>query len=198
MLDCHISAGEAQTPSSCASSSGARCPAGGSGRVTIGSACARTALLVPMLHRGPGVGVLAAIDRGASNVPLFTDADEKPLKTRHDGRERRDDRANEPPPAAPAAAATVQQRHAHGRREGSSRPSQECRTWLQRRRSTQTRTRNEVAIREAIDGSGGGSKVLRSLQAPVPRRSTALLGERVVEPRDDELQRLASTSCLDR
>lgn len=41
---------------------------------------ARTALLVPLLHRGEALGVLAAFDRGAERAP-FTPSDEQLLRT---------------------------------------------------------------------------------------------------------------------
>ena len=40
----------------------------------------RTALIVPMIHRGHGVGVLVAVDRGSEQDP-FSDADEDLLLT---------------------------------------------------------------------------------------------------------------------
>ena len=46
----------------------------------LGVADARNALLVPMLHRGAGVGVLAAFDRG-EEAAAFSDADEHLLHT---------------------------------------------------------------------------------------------------------------------
>lgn len=46
----------------------------------LGVPDARTALLVPMLHHGAGVGVLAAFDRG-KNGEAFTGADEQLLRT---------------------------------------------------------------------------------------------------------------------
>jgi signal transduction histidine kinase len=46
----------------------------------LGVADARTALLVPMLHHGSGVGVLAAFDRGEQG-DAFTPADEQLLRT---------------------------------------------------------------------------------------------------------------------
>ena len=46
----------------------------------LGVADARNALLVPMLHRGAGVGVLAAFDRG-DDAAAFSDADEHLLHT---------------------------------------------------------------------------------------------------------------------
>jgi signal transduction histidine kinase len=46
----------------------------------LGVADAHTALLVPMLHRGQGVGVMAAFDRGDGGAP-FTATDERLLYT---------------------------------------------------------------------------------------------------------------------
>ncbi len=46
----------------------------------LGVADAQTALLVPMLHRGAGIGVLATFDRGEGGDP-FTEADEQLLQT---------------------------------------------------------------------------------------------------------------------
>jgi signal transduction histidine kinase len=46
----------------------------------FGVADAQTALLVPMLHRGVGVGVLAAFDRGQDSE-VFTEEDEQMLRT---------------------------------------------------------------------------------------------------------------------
>jgi signal transduction histidine kinase len=46
----------------------------------LGVSDAHTALLVPMLHRGAGVGVLAAFDRGSEGA-AFSDADEQLLQT---------------------------------------------------------------------------------------------------------------------
>ncbi len=46
----------------------------------LGVPGARTALLVPMVHRGVGVGVLAAFDRGSAGAP-FTADDEEVLRT---------------------------------------------------------------------------------------------------------------------
>jgi signal transduction histidine kinase len=49
------------------------------GSEDLGMPEARTALLVPMLHHGRAVGVLAAFDRGAQREP-FTSADEQTLR----------------------------------------------------------------------------------------------------------------------
>jgi signal transduction histidine kinase len=49
-------------------------------RTELGVPDARTALLVPMLHRGAGLGVLAAFDRGDEGAQ-FTEADEQLLQT---------------------------------------------------------------------------------------------------------------------
>jgi signal transduction histidine kinase len=46
----------------------------------FGVSDARSALLVPMLHRGSGLGVLAAFDRGVETAP-FTPEDEQLLRT---------------------------------------------------------------------------------------------------------------------
>ena len=46
----------------------------------FGVSDARSALLVPMLHRGTGLGVLAAFDRGVETAP-FTPEDEQLLRT---------------------------------------------------------------------------------------------------------------------
>jgi signal transduction histidine kinase len=46
----------------------------------LGVSSARTALIVPMLHRGAGIGVLAAFDRGEQADP-FTESDEQLLST---------------------------------------------------------------------------------------------------------------------
>ena len=46
----------------------------------LGVSDARSALLVPMLHRGTGLGVLAAFDRGVETAP-FTPEDEQLLRT---------------------------------------------------------------------------------------------------------------------
>jgi signal transduction histidine kinase len=46
----------------------------------LGVGDAQTALLVPMLHRGTGIGVLATFDRGEQGEP-FTEADEQLLQT---------------------------------------------------------------------------------------------------------------------
>ncbi len=46
----------------------------------LGVASARTALIVPMLHRGAGIGVLAAFDRGEHAEP-FSESDEQLLST---------------------------------------------------------------------------------------------------------------------
>jgi signal transduction histidine kinase len=49
-------------------------------RDAFGVADVRTALLMPMIHRGQGIGVLIALDRGAEQLP-FTDADEELMQT---------------------------------------------------------------------------------------------------------------------
>jgi signal transduction histidine kinase len=49
-------------------------------RAELGVPDARTALLVPMLYRGTGLGVLAAFDRGHQGA-AFTEADEQLLQT---------------------------------------------------------------------------------------------------------------------
>jgi signal transduction histidine kinase len=49
-------------------------------REMLGIGDVRTALVVPMIHRGHGVGVLVAVDRGTDQSP-FTDADEDLLMT---------------------------------------------------------------------------------------------------------------------
>ncbi len=46
----------------------------------LGVSSAHTALIVPMLHRGAGIGVLAAFDRGEHAEP-FTESDEQLLST---------------------------------------------------------------------------------------------------------------------
>jgi signal transduction histidine kinase len=46
----------------------------------LGVKDATTALLVPIFHRGDGIGVLAAFDRGVEGLP-FTDTDEELLRT---------------------------------------------------------------------------------------------------------------------
>jgi signal transduction histidine kinase len=49
-------------------------------RTLLGVADVRTALIVPMIHRGHGLGVLVALDRGSEQEP-FSDADEDLLLT---------------------------------------------------------------------------------------------------------------------
>lgn len=49
-------------------------------REHLGIADVRTALIMPMIHRGHGIGVLAALDRGLEQLP-FTDADEELMQT---------------------------------------------------------------------------------------------------------------------
>jgi signal transduction histidine kinase len=46
----------------------------------LGVPDAHTALLIPMLHRGVGLGVLAAFDRGEAGAP-FTESDERLMQT---------------------------------------------------------------------------------------------------------------------
>jgi signal transduction histidine kinase len=49
-------------------------------RTRLGVADARTALIVPMIHRGHGIGVLCALDRTPDRLP-FTDSDEELMRT---------------------------------------------------------------------------------------------------------------------
>jgi signal transduction histidine kinase len=49
-------------------------------RVRLGAGDARTALVMPMIHRGEGIGVLIALDRGAERGS-FSDADEELMHT---------------------------------------------------------------------------------------------------------------------